>query len=143
MAINKSAGYSGTPLIQKLGIKPGMRICILHAPADYAKLVDPTTGGVSLKKLGKEHSVDFIHWFGTELALLTKEFANLRTALAYTGTLWISWPKRASKVETDLDEGVVRRLGLKVGLVDVKIAAIDDTWSGLKFMYRLKDRPGA
>lgn len=135
-------GYSGTPLIKKLGIKPGQRICILNAPQGYEKTLGALPAGVKhANRLGKPHALDLIHFFTKELAQLASSFPKLKTALAYDGTLWISWPKRAAKVDTDVNENVVRELGLAAGLVDVKVAAIDETWSGLKFVYRVKDRP--
>ncbi len=137
-----SAGYSGTPLIKKLGIKPGQRICILNAPQGYEKTLGALPSSVTtLARLGNPHSLDFIHFFTKELAQLACSFPKLKAALAFDGTLWISWPKRAAKVASDLDENIVREIGLGVGLVDVKVAAIDETWSGLKFVYRVKDRP--
>jgi hypothetical protein len=139
-----SAGYSGTPLIKKLGIKPGQLAYVRGAPSNYNSLLGVMPAGVEIaKRLGKPHSLDFIHFFVLTSRQLRLEFPDLKTALTFAGCLWISWPKRSSKVETDLDENVIRRIGLHGGLVDVKIAAIDETWSGLKFMYRLKDRPGA
>ena len=135
------AGYSGTPLIQKLGIRPGMRICILKAPQGYEKTLRALPNSIkNFVGLNADHSLDFIHFFTTELADLGKIFPKLKTALAYNGTLWISWPKKASKVLTTLNENVVRDLGLSTGLVDVKVAAIDEIWSALKFVYRVKDR---
>ncbi|MCW5875745.1 MAG: hypothetical protein KIS85_02575 [Anaerolineales bacterium] len=136
----KTAGYSGKPLAQKLGIKPGQRACVLHAPAGYLQLLNAPDGVEWLAQLGEPHDLDFIHYFTLEAAQLAAGFAALKTALAYDGTLWISWPKQASKVPTDLNENAVRELGLQTGLVDVKVAAVDDTWSGLKFVYRLEDR---
>jgi len=136
------AGYSGTPLIQKLGIKPGQRICIVNAPKGYQKTLGALPGSVkNLARLGKPHALDFIHFFTKELAALASEFPKLKAALAFDGTLWISWAKKSAKVASDLDENIVRQLGLGIGLVDVKVAAIDETWSGLKFVYRVKDRP--
>lgn len=135
-----SAGYSGTPLVQKLGIKEGMRLAILNAPADYEDTLGSLPKGVArLSRLGKE--LDFIQFFSEERAKLEVKFAALKAALAHDGALWISWPKKASKAETDLDENIVRQIGLDGGLVDVKIAAVDEIWSGLKFVYRLEDRP--
>lgn len=142
------AGYSGTPLIQKLGIKPGGRVCILSAPPGYAKTLGPLPADVTLlSRLGKAHSLDFIHFFALRSRQLRVKFAELKTALRFDGSLWISWPKRSSdlirqsQVESDLDENIVRQIGLEAGLVDVKVAAVDETWSGLKFVYRLQDRP--
>ena len=135
------AGYSGTPLIKKLGIKPGMRICILNASPAYSQVLGKLPPGVKLvSRLSKPHTLDFIHFFTMQTRQLELQFAMLKTALTYDGLLWISWPKRASKVETDVSEDVVRRLGLAIGLVDVKVAAIDEVWSGLKLVIRLRDR---
>ncbi|MEM7354340.1 MAG: DUF3052 domain-containing protein [Acidobacteriota bacterium] len=134
-----SAGYSGTPLAKKLGIKPGIRVVALGAPPDYAELLAPIPDGASLvDTLSK--SAAFVHFFTTERATLETELPQLKAALAADGILWISWPKKAAKVKTDLDGNVVRQLGLAIGLVDVKVCAVDATWSGLKFVYRLKDR---
>ncbi len=135
------AGYSGTPLIQKLGIKPGMHICILNAPQGYEKTLGALPTSVkNLVGLGKPHSLDFIHYFAKELVGLANYFPKLKTALAFDGILWISWPKKSAKVASDLDENIVREMGLGIGLVDVKVAAVDEVWSGLKFVYRLRDR---
>ena len=133
------AGYSGTPLIQKLGIKPGMAVHFVAAPADY-----PTTLGtlpdaiVSAKTL--KAPLDFVQFFTTSRKALEAKFPALARSLAPAGMLWISWPKKASKVETDVTEDVVRGIALKGGLVDVKVCAVDDVWSGLKLVRRLKDR---
>ncbi len=135
-----TAGYSGKPLAQKLGIKPGQRACALHAPPGYAQLLSAPDGVDWQPELGGPHSLDFIHYFSMEAAGLVADFPALKAGLAYDGTLWISWPKKASGVQTDLDENVVRELGLQTGLVDVKVAAVDAVWSGLKFVYRLADR---
>jgi hypothetical protein len=136
----KSAGYSGTPLIQKLGIQPGMRIYIQGEPRDYANTLGPLPEAVTrLQRLGQE--LDFVHFFSTDRSVLQKRLPVLKAALDYDGMLWISWPKKAAKAATDVDENVVRQLGLAAGLVDVKVAAVDETWSGLKFVYRLEDRP--
>lgn len=129
-----NAGYSQRPLAEKLGIKPGMRVAILNAPDGYppldaVTLVDPPA-----------HPLDLIHLFTTRRAELDAEFPTLKAALAPNGMIWISWPKKAAKVPTDLDENLIREIGLALGLVDVKVAAVDAVWSGLKFVYRLKDR---
>ncbi len=142
------AGYSKRPLTAKLGVKAGMRVVLLHAPADYQELLAPLpeavvlVSGTSVHALG-EGGLDFIQYFTTERGALSADFAMLKAALSPAGMLWISWPKRASKVATDLDENIVRAIGLDHGLVDVKVAAIDLVWSGLKFVYRLSDRPAA
>ncbi len=133
------AGYSATPLARKLGIKPGMRVVALGAPAAYPALLDPIPEGASLTDELPESAI-FVHFFTTERAMLESQLPRLKAALEPNGILWLSWPKKAAKVVTDLDGNVVRELGLASGLVDVKVCAVDETWSGLKFVYRLKDR---
>lgn len=133
------AGYSGTPLAKKLGIKPGVVVVALGAPPDYPALLGPIPEGVELTD-ELPASAAFVHVFRTKRFVLEAELPDLKAALEPNGILWISWPKKAAKVATDLDGNVVRRLGLDVGLVDVKVCAVDETWSGLKFVYRLKDR---
>jgi hypothetical protein len=123
------AGYSGTPLLKKLGLKPGMKALLLGA-------VYKAPAGVE----SASKSLDFIHVFTKERSDLEKRFPTLAKSLAPAGILWVSWPKGASRVPTDLNENVVREIGLKAGLVDVKVCAVDDVWSGLKFVIRLKDR---
>jgi hypothetical protein len=132
-----SFGYSGTPLVQKLGIKPGARTQFVSAPPQLAELLGPLPMGVSSAARGK---LDFALLFTRSLADLGKHFGKLRDRLESNGMLWVSWPKKTSGVSTDLTESVVRDFGLKNGLVDVKVCAIDDTWSGLKFVRRLSDR---
>ena len=133
------AGYSKTTLAQKLGIKSGQKIYLGNAPADYAdtlgKLPEKTVFAKSLAG-----PCDFIQFFSQERSRLESEFPRLKKNLSKTGCLWISWPKGASKVKTDLNENLVRQIGLKNGLVDVKVCAVDEVWSGLKFVFRLKDR---
>jgi hypothetical protein len=133
------AGYSGTPLLKKLGIKPGMRTAILHAPTSYARTLGPLPKGVEAARALKG-PLDFVHFFTLRKADLESHVGQLVRALAPAGMLWVSWPKKAAKVETDLTESVVRDIGLAAGVVDVKVCAVDDTWSGLKFVRRLKDR---
>jgi hypothetical protein len=141
------AGYSGTPLIKKLGIKPGQSICILNAPQGYDKTLGALPSGIVLRKrLGAEHSLDFIQFFTLQSRQLDGILPQLRRALRYDGSLWISWPKRTAqakseKLKSDLNENIIRDLGLQLGLVDVKVAAVDEIWSGLKFVYRLTERP--
>ncbi len=136
------AGYSGKPLAAKLGIKPGMRVVLLGAPDALNTLLAPLPDGVTVEQsLVDVMCAPFLHYFTTQHAQLQADFAALKAALAPDGMLWISWPKRASKVATDLDENVIRATGLAHGLVDVKVAAVDETWSALKFVYRKADRP--
>jgi predicted CoA-binding protein len=134
-----TAGYSKTPLVKKLGIKEGFKISILNPPDDYETTLGELPAGVQIVD-SLEKSLDFIQFFTREHTVLEHEFANLKNALAQDGSLWISWPKRASKIVTDLDENIIRDIGLAHGLVDVKVAAVDEAWSGLKFVYRVKDR---
>jgi hypothetical protein len=133
------AGYSETPLQKKLGIKEGTSVFILQPPANYFDWISPLPPAVKVKaKLVGE--IDFIHLFIKEEKIFVKEFIRCKKNLKKDGMMWISWPKKASKVPTDLDENIIRDFGLKNGLVDVKVCAVDDVWSGLKFMYRVKDR---
>ena len=139
MAPPQTAGYSGTPLAKKLGIKPGMRVVALGAPDDYAGLLAPLPDDVVLTN---ELTADeaFVHLFGKERSVLEAALPAARKALRTDGMVWLSWPKKASGVATDLDGNIVRGLGLDAGLVDIKVCAVDATWSGLKFVYRKKDR---
>jgi hypothetical protein len=134
------AGYSGTPLIQKIGIKPGHRIVLRNHPASFVKNLGKLPEGVeSLERLSGNANI--VVYFTDKLAELAKDFPRLATALVPDGMVWIGWPKKASGRPTDLTEDLVRKTGLDCGLVDVKICAIDETWSGLKFVVRVKDRP--
>jgi hypothetical protein len=132
------AGYSKRSLVDKLGIKDGAKIVILNAPRGYERTLG-TLPHVS-RRSRVAGRLDFVQFFSTERQELERRFAALARALAPAGMLWISWPKRASGVATDLSEDVIRVIGLAHGLVDVKVAAVDDVWSGLKFVRRLKDR---
>jgi hypothetical protein len=132
-----TAGYSGTPLAKKLGLKPGINI-VVHAPGGYEELLELDNSITLGKRL--RPGADWVHGFYTSRRRLETDFEALRTSLRNTGQLWISWPKGTSSMKTDLNENIVREIGLAHGLVDVKVAAIDDNWSGLKFVYRSKDR---
>lgn len=133
------AGYSKRTLVDKLGIKPGMTMLIAHAPEGYAATLGSLPDGVTLMD-GPETNLDFIHLFAVSRAELEAQFPMLKNVLQPAGMLWVSWPKKASGVITDLHENAVREVGLSNGLVDVKVAAVDEVWSGLKFVYRLEDR---
>jgi uncharacterized RDD family membrane protein YckC len=133
------AGYSGRPLVAKLGIKPGTRIAIVNAPRGYRTTLGRLPPGVRVAASARG-SLPFIQFFTTSRKTLAAKFAALLRALAADGALWVSWPKRASGVATDVTEDVVRAVALAGGLVDVKVAAIDDVWSGLKLVRRRKDR---
>ncbi len=133
--------YSPRSLIQKLGIKANYKIALFNPPESYFNEID----GIDLP-LGVEFAqslderLDFIHMFTGKKAELEEHFKLLADSIKPDGSLWISWPKGSSGVKTDLDENIVREIGLKAGLVDVKVIAVDEIWSGLKFVYRLKDR---
>lgn len=133
------AGYSSTPLAKKLGIKDGSRIGLVNAPNGFEKeLGELPDRAEFVKRL--TNSLDIILFFVLTERALARDFARLAKRLATNGMIWIAWPKKSSGVATDLSFDVVQRIGLDAGLVDVKICAIDETWSGLKFVYRLKDR---
>lgn len=133
------AGYSGTPLAKKLGIKEGCRIALVNAPEDFQSELTELPDNVQFIKPTAK-SLDIILFFVLTERALTRDFAKLAARLTANGMMWIAWPKKSSGVATDLSFERVQRIGLDAGLVDVKICAIDETWSGLKFVYRLKDR---
>jgi hypothetical protein len=133
------AGYSGTPLVKKLGVKPESTLFLLNAPDEYFDWVSPLPQGVTVKsKLSGK--VDFIHLFVTDFKIFKQAFVKSQKFLKDDGMMWISWPKKSSKIQTDMDENIIRDFGLEKGLVDVKVCAVDETWSGLKFVVRVKDR---
>lgn len=134
------AGYSKTPLVRKLGIKPGDSILLLKAPNHYLELLGELPQSVSVINKKSERNLPFIHLFAKNSRDLIEQFPTAKERLAKDGMLWVSWIKKSSKLETDISESDVRRLGLDLGLVDVKICAVDEDWSGLKFMYRREDR---
>ena len=133
------AGYSETPLLKKLGIKPGWKLCALHSPPEYFDWLGaiPDTATVETRLHAE---LDFIHLFVKDLKTFEKEFLVCKKNLKKGGMLWVSWPKKSSKVPTDLDENIIRDYGLKTGMVDVKVCVVSEVWSGLKFVFRLKDR---
>ena len=133
------AGYSKRSLVDKLGIKHGYQVAFLGAPANYAITLGSLPPDVKTSK-ALEGEEDFIQFFTKSRHELEQKFPALKSSLAQNGMLWISWPKGSSGVATDLNEGVVREIGTAHGLVDVKVCAVDEIWSGLKFVYRLKDR---
>lgn len=136
------AGYSGTPLPQKLGIKPNSRLCLVQPPAGFEATLGALPPGVEPATSMRGSSLfDVILLFTPNRAALTKHFAVAQSRLDPSGGLWIAWPKKASGVPTDLTENVIRDLALAAGLVDNKVCAIDGTWSGLRLVVRLKDRP--
>jgi hypothetical protein len=134
------AGYSGTPLIQKIGIKPGNRLTFKNEPATFLKELGPLPDGAEHSK-NLSGKANVVVCFTDRKTELERNFPALAKTLVPDGMLWISWPKKTSGMATDLTEDVVREVGLKCGLVGVKVCAIDETWSGLKFVIRTKDRP--
>jgi len=130
-----TAGYSGTPLAKKLGIAAGARVAALEAPSDYVALLAPLPEGVTFEARAGART-DVAHLFVREREDLARRLAALRDALRPEASLWISWPKKAAKVPTTITEDVVRELALPLGFVDVKVCAVDATWSGLKLVVR-------
>jgi hypothetical protein len=129
------AGYSGTPLPKKLGIKPGLTVVTNNAPTNYRRLLGTTPEGVTFSDRLKPDS-SFVHVFIKKRSELENRLFVLREKIADTGTVWVSWPKKSSGVPTDVTEDVVRAVALPLGFVDVKVCAVDETWSGLKLMVR-------
>ena len=134
------AGYSGTPLPKKLCIKQGARVALAGAPPGFESALGPLPEGAGFVPPSRK-GLDVVLLFARSRAELARRFEALAARVAPDGSLWVAWPKRASGVETDLAEGYVRQHGLDAGLVDVKVCAVDETWSGLRFVYRLRDRP--
>ena len=132
------SGYSGTPLAKKLGLKPGFAIKLIDAPQDYRALFDDWPEGLS--EPADAIPKDFIHLFATRLASLRDKLPSSRSEMKPDAALWVSWPKKAAKVAADIGENDIRALALQNGLVDVKVCAIDATWSGLKLVIPLKLR---
>ncbi len=136
------AGYSGTPLVQKLGIKPGARLALFAAPSGFTETLGALPEGVkAVTTRGAKAGFDVAVFFTKSQAELDRALPTLKKNLDPSGGLWIAWPKKASGVKTDITEDVVRRLALPADLVDNKVCAVDDTWSGLRIVYRLQDRP--
>ena len=135
----KAAGYSGTPLERKLGIKHGFKIKTVHQPDYYFDLF--TELPLDILRIDDNNSKkDFIHYFTKSSEQLSRDIVQLGQEIEENGMIWISWPKKASKIETDLNGNMVREIGLKNGLVDIKVCAVDEIWSGLKFVIPLKLR---
>jgi ABC-type Na+ transport system ATPase subunit NatA len=128
-------GYSGTPLPKKLGIKEGSAVAVLNAPAGFAATLGDLPDRVTVRERLRG-PLDVIVFFTVRRADLERRIARLKHALDSAGRLWIAWPKRAAKVETDMTEDVVRDVALPLGLVDNKVAAVDETWSGLQLVIR-------
>ena len=140
MATANLAGYSGKPITQKLGIKPGFRIFVAGNPAPYDQIVGKLPDAATIAaRLGKQ--LDMIHVFAIAQTVLANKLADYRKAIEPNGMIWVSWPKKTSRLSTDLTDNAVRDIALPLGLVDVKVCAVDATWSGLKFVIRRELRP--
>ena len=126
--------------MQKLGIKENFQIRIFNQPPGYEKTLGELPNNVILSSTNDKESLDFIQFFTKESSRLERDFPSLKELLVPNGALWISWPKGSSKIKSDLNENMIREIGLKNGLVDVKVCAVDEDWSGLKFVFRVKDR---
>ncbi len=132
-------GYSETPLTKKLGLKEGTTAFMVNAPNEYFDWLAHLPASIQIKKRISS-SLDFAHVFVTNNKAFQENFLKVKAHLKPSGMVWISWPKKTSKVPTDLDENVIRDFGLANGMVDVKVCAVNEVWSGLKFVFRLKDR---
>lgn len=135
----QTSGYSGTPLAKKLGIKDGYTMLLKNEPMHYLSLFADFPE-VNRVEVPKKQSIDFIHFFETSNTRFENDILEVIPFLKKTGMLWVSWPKGKSKIETDLSRDSIRIYLLNNGLVDVKVCAVDEDWSGLKFMYKIKDR---
>ena len=133
------AGYSGTPLAKKLCVKEGARVALVNAPPDFERVLGALPDGAEFVPPTRR-GLDVVLLFARSRAELVRRFETLAARIAPDGSLWVAWPKKASGVATDLAEGYVRQHGLDVGLVDVKVCAVDETWSGLRFVRRVVDR---
>jgi Protein of unknown function (DUF3052) len=132
-------GYSATPLAKKLGIKPGFHIFVDNGPDDYVKLLEPLPDDVSLIPR-PARNLDLIHLFTRQARELEAKLPKYMQTIASNGMIWVSWPKKAARVETDVTEDVIRELALPLGLVDTKVCAVDDVWSGLRLVIRVELR---
>ena len=133
--MHELAGYFGTPLAKKLGFREESRVRISSAPENYLALVSPRPKNVHISKTFLK-DIDIWHFFTSSSIELSKQLRRLLTAIRQDGMIWVSWPKKTSKVPTDVTEDVIRKVALPLGLVDVKVCAVDDTWSGLKLVIR-------
>ena len=134
-------GYSGTPLAKKLGIKPRTKlVAVGEVPSEYKSWLGPLPEGATIVGKGKP-PLEAVHVFVTKRAELAKHLEHLRKALAPDGYAWISWPKRASKVPTNITEDIIREVALPMGFVDIKVCAVSEVWSGLKLVIRASERP--
>jgi len=134
-----TSGYSGTPLAKKLGIKEGFKIRLINHPDHYFDLFTDMPENIAILK-DKATKKNLIHFFTNQAKDLQKNLSLIKTEIEPNGIIWVSWPKKASKIETDITEDVIRNIALANGLVDIKVCAVDETWSGLKLVIPVKDR---
>lgn len=140
MAKAAAAGYSGKPLAQKLGLKEGLVVSVLNAPENYTRLLGPLPSDVEFAS-SPSGRTDVVHLFTSEASTLEKELQRLRKRLKPDATVWVSWPKKASRLQTDVTEDTIRKVALPIGFVDVKVCAVNEIWSGLKLVVRKSLRP--
>ena len=133
------AGYSGTPLPQKLGIKLGLMVVTVNAPANYRRLLGQIPDSITFSERLKSGS-SFVHLFTSRRSEMQKKMSILRDKISDNGAIWVSWPKKSSGISTDVTEDVIREIALPLGFVDIKVCAVDETWSGLKLMIRRENR---
>jgi hypothetical protein len=133
------AGYSGTPLARKLGIKPGFNLCVYAAPRNYLALLSPLPEAINISGTAAP-STDLFHVFETQEQSLARALRKLVKLLKPNGIIWVSWPKKSANVPSEITENTIRELALPLGLVDIKVCAVDETWSGLKLVWRKENR---
>lgn len=133
------AGYSGTPLVKKLGIHEGDLVILVNPPSNYFKLIGSLPNGAIIVD-GKKSNVDFIHLFVKNAAELEEQLPALRKQIKPNGIIWVSWYKKSSAIQTDVTEDTIRKFALPIGLVDIKVCAVDEVWSGLKLVVRKENR---
>ncbi len=136
----QASGYSGTPLAKKLGLKEGLLVCIRNAPKNYLDLLRPIPTSVEFVTRASSR-VDLVHLFASKASVLEKDLTQFRKLLKPDAAIWVSWPKKTSKVPTDITEDVIRSLAIPLGFVDIKVCAVDEIWSGLKLVVRKSLRP--
>ncbi|MGZ3751430.1 MAG: DUF3052 family protein [Mucilaginibacter sp.] len=137
--MTQAAGYSGTPLAKKLGIKEGFHIGLINTPEYYIRLFTDLPANLYFED-ADDIKTDFIHFFTKSKDEYMSFLPELKNRIKPNGMIWVSWPKKASKVQTDITEEIIRNFAIKTGLVDIKVCAVDDTWSGLKLVIPVKDR---
>ena len=137
--MNTQEGYSGTPLLKKLGIKEGISLAVVDPPDNYWELLEELPRGIDVRK-PDDAPIDMVHLFVTSKAALETQLKQAKNQIVSNGVIWVSWPKKSSGRTTDLTEDVIREVALSQGLVDVKVCAVDEVWSGLKLVIPVKDR---